>query len=125
MSKNLLQNHFKKKYLTKIVSMLLFLTFFSAANMQVQMPVTVDISTNTKILFAQKAYIEEIRLFVGNLAPTGWAFCDGSLMPISKNDALFVIIGTTYGGDGQSTFALSDFRGRVSYWNGSRRGKFA
>lgn len=58
-------------------------------------------------------YIGEIRLFGGNFAPNGWAFCEGQLMPISENDALFVLIGTTYGGDGQETFALPDLRGRV------------
>lgn len=66
----------------------------------------------TKLLFAQP-YIGEIRLFAGNFAPAGWAFCDGSLIPIDENDLLFYLIGTTYGGDGQSTFALPDFRGRV------------
>jgi len=66
----------------------------------------------TKLLFAQ-SYIGEIRLFAGTYAPNGWAFCDGSILPISENDALFSLIGTTYGGDGQSTFALPDFRGRV------------
>jgi len=58
-------------------------------------------------------YIGEIRMFGGNFAPAGWAFCDGSLMPISENDALFTLIGTTYGGDGQETFGLPDLRGRV------------
>jgi microcystin-dependent protein len=58
-------------------------------------------------------YIGEIRLFGGNFAPQGWAFCDGRLIAISQNDALFALIGTTYGGDGQSTFALPDLRGRV------------
>ena len=58
-------------------------------------------------------FIGEIRMFGGNFAPAGWAFCDGSLIPISENDALFNLIGTTYGGDGQSTFALPDLRGRV------------
>jgi microcystin-dependent protein len=71
----------------------------------------------TKLLFAQ-SYIGEIRLFAGNFAPAGWAFCDGSLIPISENDALFNLIGTTYGGDGQSTFALPDFRGRVPIGTG-------
>jgi microcystin-dependent protein len=52
-------------------------------------------------------------MFGGNFAPAGWAFCDGSLIPISENDALFTLIGTTYGGDGQSTFALPDLRSRV------------
>ena len=58
-------------------------------------------------------FIGEIRMFGGNFAPAGWAFCDGSLVPISENDALFNLIGTTYGGDGQSTFALPDLRSRV------------
>ena len=58
-------------------------------------------------------YIGEIRMFAGNFAPAGWAFCDGSLMPISENETLFNLIGTTYGGDGQSTFALPDLRSRV------------
>ena len=58
-------------------------------------------------------YIGEIRLFAGNFAPLGWASCDGQLVSIAQNDALFNLIGTTYGGDGQSTFALPDFRGRV------------
>jgi microcystin-dependent protein len=58
-------------------------------------------------------FIGEIRMFGGNFAPAGWAFCDGSLLPISENDTLFQLIGTTYGGDGQSTFALPDLRGRV------------
>jgi len=58
-------------------------------------------------------FIGEIRMFGGNFAPAGWAFCDGSLIPISENDALFNLIGTTYGGDGQTTFALPDLRSRV------------
>jgi microcystin-dependent protein len=58
-------------------------------------------------------YIGEIRMFGGNFAPAGWAFCDGQSLPISENEALFQLIGTTYGGDGQSTFALPDLRGRV------------
>ena len=58
-------------------------------------------------------YIGEIRMFAGNFAPVGWAFCNGALMPISENDALFNLIGTTYGGDGQSTFALPNLQSRV------------
>lgn len=58
-------------------------------------------------------YIGEIRMFAGNFPPNGWAFCDGQLMPISENDALFVLIGTTYGGDGESTFALPNLQSRV------------
>ena len=60
-----------------------------------------------------EAYIGEIRMFAGNFPPVGWAFCNGSLLNISENDVLFTLIGTTYGGDGQNTFALPDFRGRA------------
>ena len=58
-------------------------------------------------------YIGEIRMFAGNFAPAGWAFCNGQLQAISENDALFTLIGTTYGGDGQSTFALPNLQSRV------------
>jgi microcystin-dependent protein len=58
-------------------------------------------------------YVGEIRMFGGNFAPAGWAFCDGSLLPISENETLFQLIGTTFGGDGESTFALPDLRGRL------------
>src|ERR1700756_4376997 len=58
-------------------------------------------------------FIGEIRMFGGNFAPAGWGFCDGSLIPIDQNDSLFNLIGTTYGGDGQTTFALPDLRGRI------------
>ena len=58
-------------------------------------------------------YIGEIRMFGGNFAPAGWAFCDGQLIPISENDVLFTLIGTTYGGDGQETFALPNLQSRV------------
>src|SRR3954463_1915865 len=58
-------------------------------------------------------YVGEIRLFAGNFAPVGWAMCNGQLMAIAENDTLFALIGTTYGGGGQSTFGLPDLRGRV------------
>lgn len=58
-------------------------------------------------------FIGEIRLFAGSFAPAGWAFCAGQLMAISENDALFNLIGTTYGGDGQETFGIPDLQGRV------------
>nr|WP_315150744.1 tail fiber protein [uncultured Flavobacterium sp.] len=76
----------------------------------------------SKLLFAQTPYIGEIRLFAGNFPPAGWAFCDGSILPISENDALFALIGTTYGGDGQSTFGLPDLRGRVPIGTGQGAG---
>lgn len=58
-------------------------------------------------------FIGEIRMFGGSFAPAGWAMCAGQLMPISQNDALFTLIGTTYGGDGQETFGMPDLQGRV------------
>lgn len=58
-------------------------------------------------------YVGEIRQFAGNFAPAGWMFCEGQLLPISEYETLFNLIGTTYGGDGQSTFALPDLRGRL------------
>lgn len=58
-------------------------------------------------------YVGEIRMFAGNYAPVDWAFCDGSLVQITQYDALFNLIGTTYGGDGIQTFALPDLRGRI------------
>lgn len=64
-------------------------------------------------------YIGEIRMFAGNFAPMGWQFCDGSLLPIAEYDALFNLIGTTYGGDGQETFAVPDLRGRIPLHMGS------
>jgi microcystin-dependent protein len=67
-------------------------------------------------------YIGEIRMFGGNFAPIGWAFCNGQLLPISENEALFNLIGTTYGGDGQETFALPDLRGRVPVHQGTGPG---
>ncbi|RAK63264.1 phage tail protein [Hymenobacter edaphi] len=67
-------------------------------------------------------YIGEIAIFAGNFAPAGWAFCDGSLLPISENDALYALIGTTYGGDGQDTFALPDLRGRAPMHSGAGPG---
>ena len=65
-------------------------------------------------------YVGEIRMFGGNFAPAGWMFCDGALLPISEIETLFNLIGTTYGGDGQSTFALPDLRGRVPIHQGQR-----
>jgi microcystin-dependent protein len=63
-------------------------------------------------------YVGEIRMFAGNFAPAGWMFCEGQLLPISENEVLFQLIGTTYGGDGQSTFALPDLRGRLPLHQG-------
>jgi microcystin-dependent protein len=67
-------------------------------------------------------FIGEVRLFAGNFAPRSWAFCDGQLLAISANSALFSIIGTTYGGDGRTTFALPDLRGRLAVHAGGSAG---
>lgn len=64
-------------------------------------------------------YVGEIRMFAGNFAPAGWMFCEGQLVSISENETLFQLIGTTYGGDGQSTFALPDLRGRLPLHQGN------
>ena len=64
-------------------------------------------------------YVGEIRMFAGNFAPAGWMFCEGQLLPISENETLFQLIGTTYGGDGESTFALPDLRGRIPTHQGN------
>jgi microcystin-dependent protein len=64
-------------------------------------------------------YVGEIRMFAGNFAPAGWMFCEGQLLPISEYDVLFNLIGTTYGGDGQETFALPDLRGRLPLHQGN------
>jgi microcystin-dependent protein len=64
-------------------------------------------------------YVGEIRMFAGNFAPAGWMFCEGQLLPISENETLFQLIGTTYGGDGESTFALPNLSGRIPIHQGN------
>jgi len=67
-------------------------------------------------------FLGQITTFAGNFAPRGWAFCDGQLLPIAQNSALFSILGTTYGGDGRTTFALPDLRGRIPIHTGQSPG---
>jgi len=67
-------------------------------------------------------FLGEIRLFGGNFNPRGWAFCAGQLLPISENDALYALLGTTFGGDGQVTFGLPDLRGRIPIGQGTGAG---
>ncbi|RMH16214.1 MAG: phage tail protein [Acidobacteria bacterium] len=67
-------------------------------------------------------FVGEIRMFAGNFAPRGWAFCDGQLLAVSQNDALFSLLGTIYGGDGRTTFALPDLRGRIPIHAGTGPG---
>ena len=67
-------------------------------------------------------FVGEIRMFAGNFAPRGWAFCDGQLLAISQNDALFSLLGTIYGGDGRTTYGLPDLRGRIPIHAGNGPG---
>ncbi len=76
----------------------------------------------TKNIEGIDPFIGEITMFAGNFAPAGWAFCNGQILSIASNPALFSILGTTYGGDGVSTFALPDLRGRVPMHHGTGPG---
>ncbi|QIK42567.1 phage tail protein [Pontivivens nitratireducens] len=67
-------------------------------------------------------YVGEIRMFAGNFAPYSWAFCDGQLLAIAQNDALYSLLGTIYGGDGRTTFGLPDMRGRIPLHHGTGPG---
>lgn len=80
---------------------------------------TIVIGTNN---INAQGYIGDIKMFAGNFAPNGWALCNGQLLPINQNQALFSILGTTYGGDGETTFALPDLRGRVPVHAGNGPG---
>ena len=68
-------------------------------------------------------FLGEVRMFAGTSAPQGWALCDGTLLPISDYDALYTLIGTTFGGDGQSTFGVPDMRGRIPIGQGTSGGQ--
>jgi microcystin-dependent protein len=81
-----------------------------------------SISINLLKLKLMDEFIGIIKIFAGNFAPRGWAICNGQLMSISQNTALFSILGTTYGGDGQTTFALPDLKGRVPVGQGTGPG---
>jgi microcystin-dependent protein len=67
-------------------------------------------------------FVGEIRMFAGNFAPRGWAFCDGQLLAVSQNDALFSLLGTIYGGDGRTSFGLPDARDRIPLHQGTGQG---
>jgi microcystin-dependent protein len=79
-----------------------------------------DIKDDSPI--ADECMIGEIKMFAGNFAPRGWSFCEGELLPVRANMALFSVLGTTYGGDGRTNFALPDLRGRVSVHPGKGPG---
>lgn len=72
--------------------------------------------------FAVDPYLASVDIFAGNFAPRGWAFCEGQLLPISQYSAVFSLVGTTYGGDGRTTFGLPDLRGRVAIGTGNGPG---
>ena len=77
---------------------------------------------NSQVIAQQEGFIGQVKWFAGNFAPRGWANCDGQLLPINTNQALFSILGTTYGGDGRTTFALPDMRGRSPMHEGNGPG---
>lgn len=77
----------------------------------------------SSILHAQENFMGEIKMFAGNFAPKGWAFCDGQLLPINQYQSLYAILGVNYGGDGKNTFALPDLRGRVPVNEGQGKGQ--
>lgn len=77
---------------------------------------------STEVKAQQNDMLGEVKIFAGNFAPRGWAFCNGELLPISQNQALFSLLGTEYGGDGRTTFALPDLRGRVVVSQGNGPG---
>ena len=81
------------------------------------------LSTLSPTAFSQEPFIGEMRWFAGNFAPRGWTFCSGQLLAISQNQALFSILGTTYGGDGETSFALPDMRGRSPLHVGGSSGQ--
>lgn len=101
------------------------LTFDANSNMQPSLGINYIIALYGTYPSQNKGvdpYIGEIIMFAGNFAPTGWAFCNGQLLSIASNTALFSILGTTYGGDGEVTFALPDLRGRVPVQQGTGPG---
>lgn len=104
------------------------LTFGANSNMQPSLGINYIIAlygiypSPSKSVEGIEPYIGEVTMFAGNFAPQGWAFCDGQLLSIASNTALFSILGTTYGGNGFSTFALPDLRGRVPMHKGTGPG---
>jgi len=86
------------------------------------LPLFIAIQPVKSALSASDPFLGEINYFAGNFAPRGWAFCDGQLLPIASHTALFSLLGTTYGGDGRTTFALPEVRGRVVIHQGTGPG---
>ena len=84
--------------------------------------VAMTFMSSTEVKAQQDGMLGEVKIFAGNFTPRGWAFCNGQLLAISQNTALFSLLGTTYGGDGRTTFALPDLRGRVVVSQGNGPG---
>ena len=100
-----------------VVIGLLIILFFSGASKEIKFEKPIE-----NEIVSVEPLLGEITMFAGNFAPRGWALCDGQLLPIAQYSALFSILGTTYGGDGRTTFALPDLRGRVPIHAGSGPG---
>lgn len=103
----------RRSFLQRSLALLAGLTTLPLAGKSHIMPVD-----NTPVL-GSDAFIGEIILFAGNFAPKNWALCQGQLLPINSNQALFSLLGTTYGGNGQTNFALPDLRGRMAVGSGN------
>ena len=116
--KNNLKTHQVWKYASIFIFALLLLSVASPTTNNSN----VEGDTPERRTAASEPFIGEIAMFAGNFAPRGWALCNGQLLPIAQNQALFSILGTTYGGDGRSTFALPDMRGRVAVHAGNGPG---
>jgi len=114
----------RRRFLAKAIGVIAGTSLFGgAAKLVAQVVKGNSVSTTgPKQIADTTPYLGEILLFAGNFAPTGWALCDGSLLTISQNQALFSILGTTYGGDGRTNFALPDLRGRVPVGAGQGAG---
>lgn len=94
----------------------------SAALSTEQAPNTATTTIEKTDRLMSEGFLGEVRIFAGNFAPRGWADCNGQVLAISQNSALFSILGTTYGGDGRTTFALPDLRGRMPIGSGQGPG---
>lgn len=115
-----------------VILLLAFALFFSAAsseendNVQAIKKLSAEVAAlkeaRAEGTLGAEPYLGEITMFAGNFAPKGWAFCNGQLLSIAQNSALFSILGTTYGGDGRTTFALPDLRGRMPMGVGAGSG---
>ncbi len=89
------------------------LKHFKGDNMKNKIGIVLFLFILSFQLAAQEPFLGEIRIFAGNFAPRSWAFCDGQLLSVDQNQSLFSLLGTTYGGDGRTTFGLPDLRGRA------------